>query len=63
MCLQFARQCLRLDKMKACFPRNQENHAIKFFRGSEFYKVFKAQTERFIKLLRLKDPDHTQGHV
>ena len=48
MCLKFAKQCLKLDKMKRLFPRNQKDHAMEV-RSSEFYKVVKAQTERFKK--------------
>ena len=40
--------------MKGCFPRNQKNPSIEIFRDSEFYNVFKAQTERFIRLLKIK---------
>ena len=48
MCLKFAKQCLRLDKMKGLFPKNQSDHAMKK-RNTEFYKVVKANTERFKK--------------
>ena len=48
MCLKFAKECLKLDKMKSFFPRNCKSHAMEI-RGSEFYKVAKAQTERFRK--------------
>ena len=48
MCLKFAKECLKLDKMKSFFPRNYKSHAMEI-RGSEFYKVAKAQTERFRK--------------
>ena len=41
MCLKFAKQCLKLNKMKGYFPKNK--------RSSEFYKVSKVQTERFRK--------------
>ena len=37
-----------LDKMKRLFPRNQKDHAMEV-RSSEFYRVVKAQTERFRK--------------
>ena len=48
MCFKFAKQCLKLDKMKKFFTRNENSHAMKV-RGSEFYKVQKYQTERFGK--------------
>ena len=48
MCLKFAKQCLKLDKMNGLFPRNQKNHVMEV-RSSEFFKVVKAQTERFKK--------------
>ena len=48
MCLKFAKQCLKLDKMKSFFPRNYKGHSMEI-RGSEFYKVVRAQTERFRK--------------
>ena len=40
MCLKFAKQCLKLDKMNRLFPRNQKCHAMDV-RSSEFYKVTK----------------------
>ena len=46
MCLKFAKQCLRLDKMKGLFPKNQSDHVMKK-RNTEFYRVVKANTERF----------------
>ncbi len=48
MCLKFAKQCLKLNKMKQFFPRNHNSHAMEV-RNSEFYKVDKIQTERFRK--------------
>ena len=46
MCLKFAKQCLKLDKMKQFFPRNKNGHVMEI-RSSEFFKVSKCQTERF----------------
>ena len=46
MCLKFAKQCLKLDKMKQFFPRNKNGHVMSI-RSSEFFKVPKCQTERF----------------
>ena len=48
MCLKFAKQCLKLDKMKCLFAKNQSYHAMQK-RYPEYYKVFRAQTERFRK--------------
>ena len=48
MCLKFAKQCLKLDKMKQLFPRNESHHLMEK-RCPEFYKVVKMQTERFRK--------------
>ena len=48
MCLKFAKQCLKLDKMKQFFPRNSNSHAMEV-RSSEFYKVVRSHTERFRK--------------
>ena len=46
MCLKFAKQCLKLDKMKGLFPKNRSFHTMQK-RSPEHYKVVKAQTERF----------------
>ena len=43
MCLKFAKECLKLDKMKMLFPRNESSHSI-LKRNPEFYKVVSAQT-------------------
>jgi len=48
MCFKFAKQSLKLDKMKKFFTRNKNGHAMDI-RSSEFYKVEKYQTERFGK--------------
>ena len=48
MCLKFAKECLKLDKMKILFPRNESSHSM-LKRNPEFYKVVKSQTERFRK--------------
>ena len=48
MCLKFAKQCLKLEKMNQFFPRNHKSHVMEV-RGTEFYKVVKSQTERFRK--------------
>ena len=46
MCLKFAKQCLKLDKMKQLFPRNKSSHVMNI-RSSKFFIVSKCQTERF----------------
>ena len=46
MCLKFAKQCLKLNKMEGFFPRNKSSHSMEK-RSSEFYKVAQVQTERF----------------
>ena len=48
MCLKFAKECLKLEKMKKLFPKNQSNHLMDK-RCPEFYQVVKAQTERYRK--------------
>ena len=48
MCLKFAKQCLKLDKMKQFFPINKNSHVMEI-RNSEFFKVSKCQTERLRK--------------
>ena len=46
MCLKFAKQCLKLDKMKGLFPKKESAHTMQK-RSPEYYKVVKSQTERF----------------
>ena len=46
MCLKFAKQCLKLDKMKGLFPKKESVHTMQK-RSPEYYKVVKSQTERF----------------
>ncbi len=46
ICRKFAKQCLKLDKMKQFFPRNKNSHAMEV-RSSEFFEVSKFHTERF----------------
>ena len=48
MCLKFAKQCLKLDKFKLLFPRYQSSHVMQK-RFPEYYKIVRAQTERFKK--------------
>ena len=46
MCLKFAKQCLKLEKMKQLFPKNESQHLMEK-RCPEFYNVVRMQTERF----------------
>ena len=48
MYLKFAKQCLKLEKMKQFFTRNQKSHVMEV-RCTEFYNVAKSHTERFRK--------------
>ena len=48
LCLKFAKQCLRHDKLKGLFPRNKRRHHMDK-RNCEKYKVKKAKTERYRK--------------
>ena len=48
MSLKFAKQCLKLEKMKQLFPKNENQHLMEK-RSPEFYKVVRIQTERFCK--------------
>ena len=41
MCLKFAKQCLKLEKMKELFPKNQSFHTMEK-RCPEYYKVIKT---------------------
>ena len=48
MCLKFAKQCLKLDKIKGLFPKNHSFHTM-LKRCPEYCKVMKTQTEIFRK--------------
>ena len=48
MSLKFAKQCLKIEKMKQLFPKNESQHLMEK-RSPEFYKVVRIQTERFRK--------------
>ena len=48
ICLKFAKQCLRNEKLKDMFPRTQSDHKMEK-RYKEKYVVKKAMTERFKK--------------
>ena len=46
ICLKFAKQCLRHEKLKELFPRHKRRHNMEK-RDSEKYVVKKAMTERY----------------
>ena len=48
ICLKFAQQCLRNEKLRDMFPRNLSDHMMKK-RNAEKFIVTKALTERFRK--------------
>ena len=48
ICLKFAQQCLRNEKMRDMFPKNKSDHGMKK-RNVEKFAVKKAVTERFRK--------------
>ena len=48
MCLKFAKQCLKIDKMKKFFGKNYTEHSM-MKRDSNAFKVVRAQTERYRK--------------
>ena len=45
LCLQFAKKCLRNEKMKDLFPKNQKEHPM-ITRFQETYEVENAHTSR-----------------
>ena len=45
MCIKFAKGCLKLEKMKKLFPKNESNHSMDK-RCPEFYKAVRAKTKR-----------------
>ena len=48
MCLKFAKQCLKLNKMKDLFSKNESDHSMTK-RNTNAFKVVRASTERFQK--------------
>ena len=48
MCLKFAKQCLKLSKMKDLFPKYESNHPMQK-RNSCVYQGVRSFTERFRK--------------
>ena len=46
LCLKFAKQCLRHDKLKGLFPKNERKHKMEK-RNCEKFIVKKANTERY----------------
>ena len=48
LCLKFAKQCLKHEKLKELFPKNQRMHNMGK-RNCEKFIVKKAMTERYNK--------------
>ena len=48
LCLKFAKQCIKNEKLRNMFPRNQSNHRMEMRSGEKFV-VKKAKTERYRK--------------
>ena len=48
ICLKFAQQCLKNDKLRDMFPRSKSGHVMRK-RNAEKFIVTKALTERFRK--------------
>ena len=46
MCLKFANQCLKIEKMKELFPRKVGHHEMSK-RNSEVYDFVKPKTSRY----------------
>ena len=46
MCLRFAKQCLRNEKLKSLFPKKVNNHLMEKRNGQKFV-VTNALTERY----------------
>ena len=47
LCLKFAKNCLKVDKLKKMFPKSSTMHNMSK-RSFEFYKVNKTLTERYM---------------
>ena len=48
LCLKFAKNCLKHEKMKKLFPLSDKNHHMKR-RSAEKFKVHYARTQRYKK--------------
>ena len=48
MCLKFAKQCLKLDKMRGLFPRRKSDHLMEK-RNPDYFDTVVTHTERFRK--------------
>ena len=46
LCLKFAKQCIKNEKLRNMFPKNQSNHRMEMRSGEKFV-VKKAMTERY----------------
>ena len=47
LCLKFAKNCLKVDKLKRMFPRSSTMHNMSK-RNFEFYRVNRTMTERYM---------------
>ena len=47
LCLKFAKNCLKVDKLKKMFPKSSTMHNMSK-RSFEFYKVNRTLTERYL---------------
>ena len=47
LCLKFAKNCLKVDKLKKMFPKNSTMHNMSK-RNFEFYRVNRTMTERYM---------------
>ena len=48
LCLKFAKNCLKNEKVKNMFPINKQNYRIETRKRNKF-KIFKSKTERYDK--------------
>ena len=47
LCLKFAKNCLKVDKLKKMFPKSSTMHNMSK-RNFEFYRVNRTMTERYL---------------
>ena len=47
LCLKFAKNCLKVDKLKKMFPKNSTKHNMSK-RSFELYRVKRTLTERYL---------------
>ena len=48
MCINFAKKCIKTDKVKKWFPLANSNHKMKT-RNKEKFKIYKKNTKRYEK--------------